>query len=80
MEKLSMKTAREMFNGLGFYRQYETVNEVCYEDDQRLIRLTFYKDLKELDYFDGLCRYGLNPKLIKAIYKQSEELGWFEDE
>ena len=71
-------TAKEMFEELGFnYFEYD--NQIAYEqeirgydDDTYYVGITF--DLKYKDIKDTYSE--IDMKLLKAINKQVEELGW----
>ena len=79
-----MKTARELFNELGFHKSKSD----CYDERHIMYQksLKEYCDIATVEFKDGyfvyttahnapMKTYG---QLLKAIYKQMEELGWFE--
>ena len=84
-----MKTAREMFEELG-YKIYEIYQKhVCYNKEVEINNIIFlyiitFKDktyhayqCTEEDYGDdGIT---IDMKLFKAIQKQLEELGWLDE-
>ena len=72
-----MKTAREMFEELGFTAS-DCQTEIWYRTS--LLSIAFFKNSKCVELIDELNRYELDITLVKAINKQCEELGWFEDE
>ena len=72
-----MKTAREMFEELGF-TVLDEPTETWYK--ATLLSIVFFKNSKCVELIDELNRYELDIPLIKAINKQYEELGWFDDE
>ena len=73
-----MKTAREMFEELGFIIVHDDRTETWYRAS--FLSIIFFKKSKCVDLLDELNRYELDTPLIKAINKQCEEFGWFEDE
>lgn len=70
-------TAKEMFEALGFELQfYSNGNQMCYEDKDNVLEdICFYVEEKNI----STTLYNLPPELIKAIYKQCQELGWLDD-
>ena len=78
-------TAEEMFKELGFrkcdgvYREGETLlyeKSICNDRDVLMVRFLYGKvRVTELANYV----YNIDGKLMKAIYKQMEELGWLEE-
>ena len=69
-----MKTAREMFEELGYTCKE---NRLCisYEIDE-LYHFIFHKFQKQI----GVGNFHITLNELKAIIQQCKELGWFEDE
>ncbi len=68
-----MKTAREMFEELGYTcKEYRLC--ISYEIDE-LYNFIFHKFQKQI----GVGNFHITLNELKAINKQCEELGWFED-
>lgn len=68
-----MKTAKEMFEELGFRLRKES-DYIAYESAD--CEVNFYLDFKEYEVchgYDGRC---VNVHMHKAITKQLEELNW----
>lgn len=90
-----MKTAREMFEELG-YEPYEKgdpkykKHKIEYHDDNYWKKTSFIFCLKDksvrkivtdkTDYTMGTYGVPINSNEFKAINKQLEELGWLEDD
>lgn len=79
-----MKSARDMFNDLG-YRRFDYPGTVEYsipnDADSIVIgpnTVLFEFDDKEVSLFDGSDHVLLNMNLFKVITRQLEELGWLE--
>ena len=74
-----MKTAKELFNELGFQgieSYYSIVYRYIGTDFDRGCTIYFYTALKEYEFVDECTSTTVNMKLHKAITKQCEELGW----
>lgn len=70
-----MKTAREMFEELG-YKHSETETKIIYNHKKEYICIEFDKNDKKWNA--GIAIYMLNGDEFKAIYQQIKELGWIE--
>lgn len=79
------KTAKEMFEELGYYRCYNsaTTLEYCFGEKENYCVIRFWKHSKHIELFGGKCLgldnyefYENDYKLFVAINKQIEELGW----
>lgn len=80
-----MKTAKELFEELGFHKS----KSVCYDESHIMYQksLKEYCDIETVEFKDGYFVYTTTykspmktyGKLIMAIYRQMEELGWLED-
>lgn len=74
LEGVYMKSAKEMFEELG-YRYLYLAGDIIYTNvTSRIVFRNMYKDIS-LDNIDLL-----QPLIIKAINKQVEELGWLDGE
>lgn len=78
------KTAKEMFEELGYSALDHSVTIDYYKDE---LQIRFWKTSKEIELFGGECKefdlenflyFNENYKLFIAINKQIEELGWNE--
>ena len=73
------KSAREMFEDLGYERE-ETLNQIIYDNKRQFIE--FNKN-SFIVFMNGKFPYqgfGFNNnKIIKAINKQCKELGWLDE-
>ena len=69
-----MKTAREMFEELGYTCKEDRLC-ISYEIDE-LYHFIFHKFQKQI----CVCNYYITLNELKAIIQQCKELGWFEDE
>lgn len=67
-----MKTACEMFEELGYEENYH-IAYVMYYNKEEDYYIWFFKDIKTIE-----VRFDIDMKLLKAINKQVEELGWEE--
>lgn len=81
-----MKTAEEMFTQLGFikcdgvYREGETLlyeKTIC--DGRDVLYVRFLYGMVRVTELANYV-YNIDGKLMKAIYKQMEELGWLDSE
>nr|DAZ26662.1 MAG TPA: hypothetical protein [Caudoviricetes sp.] len=82
------KSAKEMFEELGFKRVETPYKEcICYEDKHiyHIRQIIFWIDNKIMcnnlyyDYFQMQGSLRINKNLLKAINKQVEELGWLDE-
>lgn len=80
-----MKTAKEMFEELGYVqhttREYEIIynmDNLTYIDDYRYI--SFYKNKKKIEFGtnENDC-FLLTTQELKAINQQCKELGWINE-
>lgn len=74
-----MKSAKEMFEDLGYVR-LETLNQIIYQQERQF--LDFNKTSEKINiYMNGRTPYQgfqiSDIKLFQAINKQVEELGWY---
>lgn len=69
-----MKTAREMFEELGYTCKEDRLC-IGYEIDE-LYHFIFHKFQKQI----GVGNFHITLNELKAIIQQCKELGWFEDE
>lgn len=82
-----MKTAKEMFEDMWF-ELFEDDNENLsyrYESGRVVVYIMFNKtrkDFSNLSYLDGRVAGSTSMKMgiLKAINKQCEELGWFDEQ
>lgn len=74
-----MKTAKEMFEELGYIQDLNNSYNVGYFKritETRLRTITFIKDYKYMTFIDNDNNCCLNLEELKAINKQVEELKW----
>ena len=74
-------TASEMFEKLGYKRNVVSKKLIYTKNLKgmfRYLEITFDLTEKEVELYDDKEAYTVNNALLKAIYKQVEELGWFE--
>ena len=78
-----MMTAKEMFEKLEYKRNLDS-NELIYtkalKGTYHCFEITFDLTEKEVELYDDHEAYTINRDLLKAIFKQVEELGWLEEE
>lgn len=81
-----MKTAKEMFEELGYERRFCDEDIISYENkkDWRYDKnIDFYLEDKIIKSFQitvgGRFELAMTPQELKAINKQVEELGWFDE-
>ena len=67
-----MKSAREMFEELGYTKYVNNEYLTEYTNFEIIKKVVFYKNLKEVLSYEET----LSIPLLKAINKQIEELGW----
>lgn len=75
-----MKTAKEMFEELGYkYENYSVIDEICYFENKDVY---YVFSLKSKTFFKKEYREPGDITLdeLKAINKQIEELGWSNNE
>ena len=75
-----MKTAKEMFEELG-YEKFENDFRITYERYTPECEMAeFEKVTKEITFADDNCEVVIiSRKVLQAINKQVEELGWLDD-
>lgn len=69
-------TARQMFEELGYKKCHECIRPVYIKKDDPCTWVNFCTNGVGISTQHGLGYEFLNCKLIKAINKQCEELGW----
>ena len=81
-EKEQGITASEMFERLGFTRNLNS-GKLIYSKNLkgmfRYLEITFDLTAKEIELYDDREAYTVSNALLKAIDKQSEELGWLDE-
>ena len=78
-EKEQGITASELFERLGYKRNVQSKKLIYTKNIKgmfRYIEITFDLTEKEIELYDDNEAYTINSVLLKAIYKQAEELGW----
>jgi hypothetical protein len=70
-----MKTAKEMFEELGFEKINENDNVIQWYFEEEDYEFCFWKDDKEIE-LPTRTWFTLSFKELQAINKQVEELGW----
>lgn len=73
-----MKTAEQMFADLGYVKETTDDCIVYFERGNPWHYIKFCHQKVEFPTENGLGYKIINSRLTKAIYKQMEELGWFE--
>lgn len=81
-----MKTAKEMFEELGYERRFYGEDIISYENkkDWRIDKnIDFYLEDKIIECFQisvaGRLELSMTPQELQAINKQVEELGWLDE-
>lgn len=69
-----MKSAKEMFEDLGYKIYYENELTLCYINEENDDYIYFYIHCKKIEVLHDITIYEL-----KAINKQIEELGWLDE-
>lgn len=70
-----MKSARELFEKLGYDLVETTPYMVCYYNEENEIYIWFYTNTKTIEIVNEFTL-----DILKAINKQVEELGWNKEE
>lgn len=75
--------AREMFEKLEYKRNLDSKKLIytkALKGTYHCFEITFDLTEKEVELYDDHEAYEINIALLKAIFKQVEELGWLEEE
>ena len=68
-------TAEEMFEKLGYERDYSNNGVIYKKNCSQINNITFANDRKDIYMTNGY----MDLKLFKAIQQQIKELGWLDD-
>lgn len=80
MEKIKRGlTADEMFNELGYKKEYTQLKDIKYykNDDNVFYFMIKHKSFIKSGEYDGMCEY-ITSHELKAINEKVKELGWNE--